>query len=117
MCNANRVCITELRVPRQRETGMGEAFDTAVESVRQRVAGSSVSGSYRFEIRDEGVIVIRDGEVSTEDGEADVTVKADMDTFREMFDGTLSPATAFMTGRVEVEGDVSQAMQLSSLVG
>lgn len=95
---------------------MSEAFDKAVESVRQRVDGSAVTGSFRFEILDEGVILIRDGAVSTEDAEADVTIKADMDTFRDMFDGALSPATAFVTGRVEVEGDVSQAMQLSALV-
>ncbi|MEM9147822.1 MAG: SCP2 sterol-binding domain-containing protein [Pseudomonadota bacterium] len=96
---------------------MSEAFDKAVESVRERVQGSDVQGSYRFVIEDEGVIMIRDGAVSTEDGEADVTVKADLDTFREMFDGSLSPASAFMTGRVDVEGDMSQAMQLSALVG
>lgn len=96
---------------------MSEAFDKAVESVRERVEGSSVQGSYKFVIADEGVILIQDGAVTTEDGEAEVTVKADLDTFREMFDGSLSPATAFMTGRVEVEGDISQAMQLSSLVG
>ncbi|MEL6219931.1 MAG: SCP2 sterol-binding domain-containing protein [Pseudomonadota bacterium] len=96
---------------------MSEAFDKAVESVREKVEGSSIQGSFKFEVADEGVILIRDGAVSTEDGDADVTIKADLDTFRDMFDGSLSPATAFMTGRVEVDGDVSQAMQLSALVG
>ncbi len=96
---------------------MSEEFEKAVARVREKLAENPVDGSYKFVIADEGTILIRDGEATTEDGEAEITVRSDMATFREMFDGTLSPATAFMTGRVEVDGDVSQAMKLSALVG
>lgn len=97
---------------------MSETFDAAVEKVREKLADAPpVEGSFKFEIADEGVILIRDGALSTEDGEADVTVRADMETFRQMFAGELSPAAAFMTGKVDVDGDVSMAMRLSSLVG
>ena len=95
---------------------MSAEFDAAVEKLRGRLAQNPVEGSFKFDIAEEGVIVIRDGVVSTEDGPADVTVRADMETFKEMFGGELSPAAAFMTGRVDVEGDMSAAMRLSTLV-
>lgn len=95
---------------------MSAEFDKAVEKVKAKLESNALEGSFRFEIADEGVIMIRDGVVSTEDGEAEVTVRSDMDTFREMFGGELSPTAAFMAGRVDVEGDMSVAMRLSSLV-
>ncbi|MGF1445687.1 MAG: SCP2 sterol-binding domain-containing protein [Pikeienuella sp.] len=95
---------------------MSEDFDKAVEKVRALLEGQELEGSFRFEIAEEGVIMIRDGAVSTEDGEAEVTVRSDLETFRGMFGGELSATTAFMTGRVEVEGDVGVAMRLSALL-
>mgnify|MGYP006284632915 CR=1 FL=1 len=98
---------------------MAVTFEKAVEKVRERLGAASapVEGSFRFDIAEEGTIMIRDGELSTEPGEADVVVRADMDTFQQMFDGELSPAAAFMTGKVEVDGDMGAAMKLSSLLG
>lgn len=96
---------------------MSQEFDAAVEKLRERASAEPVDGSFKFDIENEGVILLQDGTVSTDDGAADVTIKADMDTFREIFEGQLSPTAAFMTGRIEVEGDVQSAMKLSTLLG
>ena len=40
-----------------------------------------------------------------------------LDTFREIFDGELSPTSAYMTGRMTIEGDMSVAMKLSQVLG
>lgn len=96
---------------------MGQDFDQAVEKLRERLRDSEIGGSFKFDIAGAGVILVRDGTLSTEDGDADVTVRADLETFRKMFEGELSPAAAFMTGKVEVDGDMGQAMKLSALIG
>ena len=96
---------------------MSEAFDKAVEAVREKAEGGALEGCYKFEIEGEGVILIDNGTVSTEDGDADVTISAPLDTFREMFDGDLAPTAAFMTGRIRIDGDMSAAMKLTSLLG
>jgi putative sterol carrier protein len=106
-----------MRAETHEETGMSEDFDKAVEVIREKAAGSGLEGRYKFEIEGEGVILIDNGSVSTEDGEADVTISAPLETFREMFEGDLAPTAAFMTGKIRIEGDMGAAMKLSSLIG
>ena len=63
-------------------------------------------------------IVMLDGaanQVSTEDGEADTTIKVSWADFQDMADGKLDGMTAFMGGKLKVEGDMSNAMQLQGV--
>ncbi len=50
------------------------------------------------------------------DEEADVTLNADADTFRAIFEGDLNPTSAFMTGKLSVDGDMGVAMKLASVL-
>jgi len=95
---------------------MSEAFDRAVEKVRERVGGKSVDGRFKFVVEDEGSVLIDNGAVSVDDGEADVTMTASLETFRAMMDGELDPTAAFMGGQLQVEGDMGQAMKLAELL-
>ena len=47
-----------------------------------------------------------------EDGAADTTIKIAWDDWQAMAAGQLDGMTAFMTGKLKVEGDMSNAMQL-----
>jgi len=96
---------------------MSEQFDKAVAAVREKVAENPVEGRFKFDIEDEGVILIADGEVSTGDGEADVTISAPLDIFRQMFEGELAPTAAFMTGKISIDGDMGAAMKLGNMLG
>ena len=49
------------------------------------------------------------------DDQTDVTLIADADTFQEILSGELDPTSAFMGGRLRVEGDMGTAMRLSGL--
>ena len=51
------------------------------------------------------------------DGDADTTIKVSWEDWQAMTDGTLDGMTAFMTGKLKVEGDMSNAMQLQSVLG
>lgn len=95
---------------------MSKDLDAAAAALREKFADADFSGSVRFEVEGEGVILVRDGAVSTDDGEADVTIAASLDTFRAMFEGALSPTAAYMTGRIRIDGDMGAAMKLSQIL-
>ena len=47
---------------------------------------------------------------------ADTTIKISWDDWQAMADGQLDGMTAFMTGKLKVEGDMSNAMQLQGVL-
>ena len=55
--------------------------------------------------------------VRAADEDAAVTLSADVETFQQIMSGDLNPTTAFMTGRLSVDGDMGQAMALGSVLG
>ena len=66
----------------------------------------------------EGAILL-DGaaqQVSEEDGDADTTIKVSWDDWQQMASGQLDGMTAFMMGKLKVEGDMSNAMQLQGVL-
>ena len=66
----------------------------------------------------EGAIML-DGaaqKVSEDGGEADTTIKVSWDDWQAMAAGQLDGMTAFMTGKLKVEGDMSNAMQLQGVL-
>lgn len=54
--------------------------------------------------------------VSADDKDADCTVKVAKADFLALTSGDLNPMTAFMSGKIKVEGDMSVAMKLQSLL-
>ena len=72
----------------------------------------------KLDFGDNGTIML-DGvgnKVSEDDGAADTTIKIAWDDWQSMADGQLDGMTAFMTGKLKVEGDMSNAMQLQSVL-
>ena len=72
----------------------------------------------KLDFGDDGTIML-DGvgnKVSEDDGAADTTIKVAWDDWQAMTDGTLDGMTAFMTGKLKVEGDMSNAMQLQGVL-
>jgi putative sterol carrier protein len=67
---------------------------------------------------DEGTITL-DGaaqKVSEEDGPADTTIKVGWDDWQQLASGQLDGMTAFMMGKLRIEGDMSNAMQLQGVL-
>ena len=66
----------------------------------------------------EGAIML-DGaaqQVTEEDGPADTTIRVGWDDWQQMAAGQLDGMTAFMMGKLKVEGDMSNAMQLQGVL-
>ena len=72
----------------------------------------------KLDFGDEGVVML-DGNanaVTEEDGPADTTIKVAWSDWQDMSDGKLDGMTAFMQGKLKVEGDMSNAMQLQGVL-
>ncbi len=72
----------------------------------------------KLDFGDEGVVML-DGTanaVTEEDGAADTTIKVAWSDWQDMTDGKLDGMTAFMQGKLKVEGDMCNAMQLQGVL-
>jgi len=54
--------------------------------------------------------------VTEDDGAADTTIKVAWEDWEKMSSGELDGMTAFMQGKLKVEGDMSAAMQLQGVL-
>jgi putative sterol carrier protein len=69
---------------------------------------------------DQGVVYI-DGKqtpptISNDDKAADCTLKMDFGDFADLIGGKLDGMTAFMTGKLKIEGDMGVAMKLQTIL-
>jgi len=66
----------------------------------------------------EGALLLdgRANRVSEEDGAADTTIKVSWADWEAISSGQLDAMTAFMMGKLKVEGDMSNAMQLQGVL-
>jgi len=92
---------------------MSDVITGAVAKLAERLGGG-FDGTARFDIEGEGSIFIDNEGVRAGDDEADVVLSADEDTFREIMSGDLDPTSAFMGGRLKIDGDMGLAMKLGS---
>ena len=72
----------------------------------------------KLDFGDQGVILL-DGaasQVSETDGAADTTIKVNWYDWEKMAAGELDGMTAFMTGKLKIDGDMSNAMQLQGVL-
>lgn len=95
-----------------------EFFDT-LESRIDAGKTAGMNTSYLFEIEGAGTwkVVVADGTVSVSEGvgEADVTIRTSPETFSAIASGEQNPTTAYMTGKLKVEGDMGAALKLQKL--
>jgi len=71
----------------------------------------------KIDFGDEGVVMLDGaaGRASEEDGPADTTLKIAWADWEALASGQLDGMTAFMQGKLRVEGDMSNAMQLQGV--
>ncbi len=94
---------------------MSDVIDAAVTALNTK-APDGFDGSARFDIEGEGSILL-DGDGAREGGgDSDVTLSADAETFRAILDGELNATTAFMSGRLKIDGDMGTAMRLAGML-
>ena len=94
---------------------------TKQELVARMQAGQAWIPGKRVKIDfsgDHGAVML-DGaasQVSEDDGAADTTIRVGWDDWQQLAAGQLDGMTAFMMGKLKVEGDMSNAMQLQGVL-
>ncbi|WP_419813859.1 SCP2 sterol-binding domain-containing protein [Glacieibacterium sp.] len=98
------------------------SLERITEQMRSRVGTSAnLRKSVKFDFGDDGVVRIDDtvspAVVDNQDLPVDCTVKVSMSDFTDMATGKQNPQMAFMMGKLKIEGDMSVALQLGSILG
>lgn len=97
---------------------MTEELTKALAALKEKTGGRSMSDSVKLDVEEHGALRIDEQGPREDDGSAaDCTIRGDLETFRAMFEGELSPTSAFMTGRIKIDGDMSVAMKVAGLLG
>ncbi len=96
-------------------------LDECTSAIRTKVgADSGLAATLKFDCGADGAIFI-DGKstpnsVSNDASDADCNIGITLENLGAMVKGDLEPATAFMTGKLKVTGDMSVAMRLQRVL-
>lgn len=95
---------------------MSDILNKAVEALNAKLQGADFNGTAKFAIEGEGSIVMDSSGARIGDDAADVTLSADAETFEGIMTGDTNATSAFMTGKLSVDGDMGMAMTLASVL-
>ncbi len=94
---------------------MSKIIEEFIEHLGPRVTGT-LQGTAKLVITDEGSIMLSDQGAVVGDDDADVTLKATEQVFRNILDGSQNPAMAFMSGKLKVDGSNMRALKVSEIL-
>lgn len=94
---------------------MSDIIDGAVKALNEKMDGG-FDGLAKFQIEDEGSVMIDADGARAGDDDADVTLNATADVFQAILDGEMNPTSAFMTGKLSIDGDMGLAMKLAAVL-
>lgn len=95
---------------------MSDTVNEAVAVLNQKLANEDFDGTAKFQIEGEGCVTMDSSGARAADEPADVTMIADAETFKSILNGETNPTSAFMTGKLRVEGDMGMAMKLAAVL-
>lgn len=95
---------------------MSDVITQAVDALNAKMGADGFDGTAKFDIEGEGTIVIDANGARAADDDADVTLSASAETFKAILDGEQNPTSAFMTGKLAVDGDMGLAMKLAGVL-
>ncbi len=98
------------------------SLEQITEQMRTRVGDSAgLKKSVKFDFGSDGVVRIDDtakpAVVDNQDLPVDCAVKVTMADFMDIAAGKQNAQMAFMMGKLKVDGDMSVAMQLGTILG
>lgn len=96
-------------------------LDEITEQMRERFGeDSGLDATFKFDFGDAGLVFVDAASVphtvTNDDNDADCTISISLADFQDMASGELSPTTAFMMGKLKVDGSMSIAMKLADVL-
>ena len=117
----NGVATTTSRSNSIKTEGQPASIDHLVEGIQAQAAGAKPLGkTLKFDMGGQHLFIDGTGDknvVSASDIAADCTVNVSLTDFQSLIRGDLNPMSAFMSGKIKVDGDMGVAMKLQSLFG
>jgi putative sterol carrier protein len=97
------------------------SLEQITNGMRERVGEDcGLGASVKFDFGDDGIVILDATQVpnavSNDDQPVDCTMKIAMSDFIAMTQGELDGMTAFMMGKLKIEGDMGVAMKLQSVL-
>lgn len=96
---------------------MSEIVESSVSKINETLGDDGFDGSIKVVIEDEGSFIIDENGARVADGDSNCTMHTDAETLQGIVDGSVNPTSAFMGGNLRIEGDMSQAMKLATMLG
>ncbi len=92
-----------------------------IEGLKEKIGEDcGLSSVVKFDFGDQGSVILDATQVpnivSVDGADPDCTMVISMDDFIAMAEGSLDGASAFMTGRLKVEGNMGIAMKLGAIL-
>ena len=94
---------------------MSTVVQEFIDNLSPKVSGA-LQGTAKLVITDEGSIMLDDTGARAGDDDADVTLIASEDVFRNILSGDQNPAMAFMTGKLKVDGSSTRALKVLEIL-
>jgi len=95
-------------------------FETIVSGIQSKATAADVIGkTLKFDFGGQQIFIDGSGatnEVNTSNGNADCTLHLSLEDFQRLVKGDLNPMGAVMSGKIKIDGDMSVAMKLQSLL-
>ncbi len=86
------------------------------ETLKTALKGKSLDASLKFDLGDEGVIVIDGPVVTTDNLDVDTVVTTSVDVLAEICAGRTDAVQAYYQGRLQIDGSQNATMKLSALL-
>jgi putative sterol carrier protein len=94
---------------------MSEVIKIAIQALEEKLP-NGFDGSVKFEIENEGSVIVNESGCSESTEDTDCTLTADKETFQDIMSGDLNSTAAFMQGKLKVDGDMGMAMRLATVL-
>ncbi|QHS09524.1 SCP2 sterol-binding domain-containing protein [Sinimarinibacterium sp. NLF-5-8] len=95
-----------------------EFLKTKLPGALDESAAAGVDSTFQFNVSSPVNVSISNGQLNVADGQAsnpDVTITMEDEDLIAMFKGELNGMTAFMTGKLQIDGDLMLAQRMATL--